>query len=97
MSCHQNSFLLLETNPKKVIHCSNYRPPNLQKDKGYGIFVACARKASEKTSATDSGYMRPTSSVLRQIGDHVAEIQATIAENSDHTNANSAVERRVAA
>ena len=74
-------------------------PPNLQEDKGYGIFIARARKAALKTSAAciDTGEILPTISVLRKIGDHVAEIQATIAENSDQTNANSAVARRVAA
>ena len=79
-----------------VIRCSIYRPPNLQDDKGYGIFVARERNAALKTSSTctATGEILPTTSVLRKIGDHVGEIQAEIEQNCDQ---NGPVARRVAA
>ena len=76
--------------------CYIYRPPNLEDDKGYGIFVARERKAGvqKSTSCTPTDELMPKTSILRKIGDHVGEIQAEIEQSCEQ---NTPVARRVAA
>ena len=71
-----------------MIHCSIFRPPNLDKDKNVGVSCGTGKLNPD---------LRPNVSVLANIADHVSAIQQALANNRADDMTETIVERKVTA